>query len=216
VIDNSDLWLKQAGEILQPGVGTRGAGQGSRAVAFATSLLTALYGPESTQLQQFRDGCAAIAKIAPNPVNMDHELLQHAKGTIRNTKAELEAGLIVRLRVAVAGEILAELIGLAKDVMADRTEEAKNAGAVVLAAAYEGLMRRMGEEFAGVTGRPKLEEVINALKTANVLKGGQVGTAQSYLKFRNDSLHADWKNVDRSQVESCLAFSEALVVKHFS
>ena len=74
----------------------------------------------------------------------------------------------------------------------------------------------MGEEFAGVTTRLNLGEVITTLKNASVLKGGQVGTAQSYLKFRNDSLHADWKNVDRSQVESCLAFSESLLVKHFS
>ena len=74
----------------------------------------------------------------------------------------------------------------------------------------------MGEEFAGVTTRPKLEEVIAALKTADVLKGGQIATAQGFLKFLNDSLHADWANVDRSQVESCLAFSESLLLKHFS
>lgn len=214
MVDNSDLWLKQAEAMLQKGMTAPGAG--SEAVQFATSMLTALYGSESPQLKQFRAGCEAIAKSAPNPTNMGVHLWQHALGVIRNTKAELEAGLIIKLRVAVAGEILAELIRLAREIMGDRTEEAKNVGAVLIAAAYEGLMRRMGEEFAGVTGRPKLEEVITALKAANVLKGGQVGTAQSYLKFRNDSLHADWKNVDRSQVESCLAFIESLLVKHFS
>ena len=213
MIDNSNLWLKQAEEMLQKG---SGPAAGAEAVHFATSMLTALYGPESPQLTQFLAGCAAIAKSAHTPEGMNFPLLMHARGAIKGTKAELEAGLIVRLRVAVAGEILAELIRLAKEIIVDRTEEAKNAGAVLIAAAYEGLMRRMGEEFAGVTARPKLEEVITALKAANVLKGGQVGTAQSYLKFRNDSLHADWKNVDRSQVESCLSFIESLLVKHFS
>jgi hypothetical protein len=120
------------------------------------------------------------------------------------------------LRVGVAGEILAQLIGLAKETIGDRTDEAKNVAAVLAASAYEGLIRRMGEEFAGVTDRPKLEAVITALKVANILKGGQVGTAQSYLQFRNDSLHADWNKVDRSQVESRLAFSESLLTKHFS
>jgi len=137
-------------------------------------------------------------------------------GAIRNVIAELKAGLIVKLRVVVAGEILAELIRLSKELMIDRTEEAKTTAAVLVAAAYEGLIRRMGEEFAGVTDRPKLEEVIGTLKNAAVLKGGEVAVAQSYLKFRNDSLHADWKNVDRSQVESCLAFSESLLLKHFT
>ena len=211
MVDNSDLWLKQAKERLDnPGW------SGSEVASFATSMLTALYGPESPQLKQFQSGCAAIAKSARNPAFMDRYLLGHATGTVRNTIAELEAGLIIKLRVAVAGEILMELIRLAKEIMAHRTEEAKNAGAVLIAAAYEGLLRRMGGEFAGVTARPKLDEVITALKNASALKGGQVGLAQSYLKFRNDSLHADWKNVDRSQVESCLSFIESLLSKHFS
>lgn len=214
MVDTSDLWLRQAEEMLQKG--RVGPGEGSSAAQFATSMLTALYGPESPQLTQFRAGCEEIAKSAPNPTNMQHHIWQHAIGAIRNAKAELEAGLIFNLRACIAGEILAELIRLAKEIMVDRTEEAKNVSAVLIAAAYEGLMRRMGEEFASVTGRLKLEEVITALKAASVLKGGQVAIAQSYLKFRNDSLHADWENVDRSQVESCLAFIESLLVKHFS
>jgi hypothetical protein len=36
----------------------------------------------------------------------------------------------------------------------------------------------MGEEFAGVSGGPKLEDVIAALKVADVLTGGQVHTAK--------------------------------------
>jgi hypothetical protein len=74
----------------------------------------------------------------------------------------------------------------------------------------------MGEEFAGVTDRPTLQTVIGKLKDANVLKGAEVGVALGYLKFRNDSLHADWKIVERSVVESCLAFNESLLLKHFA
>jgi hypothetical protein len=215
MVNNSDLWLKRADDLLKkPWIGQPGVG--SEAVQFAASMLTAFYGPESPQLEQFRAGCDAIAKNVREPVPMDQNLWLHAHGVIRNAKAEIEAGLIVRLRVAVAGEILVELVRLAKEVMDSRTEEAKDVAAVLVAAAYEGLLRRMGEEFAGVTGRPKLDEVIAALKAGNILKGGQIGLAQSYLKFRNDSLHADWESVDRSQVESCLAFSESLLGKYFS
>jgi hypothetical protein len=210
--DNSQLWLEKAEQILQ----NSGNIGGSEAVQFTTSMMTALYGPGSPQITQFRDGCAAITKTATGLRDMNFYLQQHAVVIIRNITGEVKAGLIVRLRVAVAGEILAELIRLAKEIMVDHTDEAKNAAAVLSAAAYEGLIRRMGEEFASVTDRPKLEDVIRTLKTANVLKGGQVGTAQSYLKFRNDSLHAYWNNVDRSQVESCLAFSESLLLKHFA
>lgn len=210
---NSRLWIERAEQLFQNGTGVV---HGSEGVQLATSMMTALYGAESPQIKQFRDGCAAVAKVAASPKNLDFALGQHAVGAIRNTIAELKAGLIVRLRAVVAGEILEGLLRLAKEILVDRTEEAKNTAAVLVAAAYEGLMRSMGEEFAGVAGRPKLEELIGILKAASVLRGGEVGTAQSYLKFRNDSLHADWRNVDRPQVESCLAFSEALLVKHFT
>lgn len=122
----------------------------------------------------------------------------------------------MKMRVAVVGEVLSEMVRLAKEILSERTEASKNTAAVLTAAAYEGLVRRMGEELADVTDRPKLEDVIGTLKRADILKGGQIGTAQSFLKFRNDALHADWSQIDRSQVESCIAFCESLLLKHFS
>lgn len=157
-----------------------------------------------------------ISKTAKSTTDADFYKGQHALGAIKTAKEELEAGLIVRVRVLVAGEMLAELLRLGKEALEARTGETKNVAAVLIAAAFEDLMRRMGEEFASVVGRPELQEVIIALKDAGVLKGGQIGTAQSYLKFRNDSLHADWSKVDRSQVASCLGFTEELLTKHFS
>jgi hypothetical protein len=213
--DNSAAWKARATEILDRNT-TGGHGAGSEAVQFAASMLAALCGPESPQMKQLQSGCDSVEKKAIAAQDLDFRLKNHAFAVIRNTLAELDAGLIVNLRVAIAGEVLVEMIRLAKDILVDHTEEAKNVAAVLIAAAYEGLMRRMGEEFAGVAGRPKLEEVIGALKTADVFKGATVGIAQSYLKFRNDSLHADWKKVDRSQAETCLAFSESLLLKHFS
>jgi hypothetical protein len=208
VIDNSELWSKQAEEMLKRTERSNVDDilvSSSEAAHFATSMLTALYGAESPQLKRFQ-----AAALMPS-----FGLLGHARGPIKSANAELKAGLIARLRVAVAGEILAELLGLAKEVLEERSDAARNTSAVLVAAAFENLIRRMGEEFAGVTTRPKLHEVITALKDAGVLKGGQVATATSYLKFRNDSLHADWALVGRSQVESCLAFTESLLVKHF-
>ena len=203
MIDNSETWSKEAEVMLKSADGI----SSSEAVQFATSMLTAFYGAESPQLAQFRNGCAGKSEIL---------LLYHALGAIKAADRELKTGLIVNLRVAVAGEVLTELIRLAKDILVDRTEAATDAGGVLVAAAYEGVLRRMGDEFAGITNRPKLQDVTTALKDAGVLRGGQVGTAQGYLKFRNDSLHADWNAIDLSQVNSCLAFAESLLLKHFS
>jgi hypothetical protein len=209
---NAEPLLKRAREVLAKPASVNASEQ----VQFATSMLTALHGAQSTQLKAFLDGCAAISKNTSGAGNAAHHLYHHAQGAIRNAIAEMEGGLIVSLRAVVAGEIFSELVGLGKETLQGGTESAKNVSAVLIAAAFEDLMRRMGSELAGVAGRPKLDDVLIALKNAGVTKGGEVGTAQSYLKFRNDSLHADWANVSRAQVESCTAFIEAMLVKHFS
>jgi hypothetical protein len=74
----------------------------------------------------------------------------------------------------------------------------------------------MGARLANVQGRPDLSSIITALKAAGLLAGAALTTGQGYLKFRNDALHADWQNVDRAVVGSCIAFVEALLMQHFS
>jgi hypothetical protein len=211
---DSTAWIKRANEVISLG-DSASHGVASEATQFATSLLTVLYGPQSTQLQAFSAGCDAISKMRSGTGSVPIQLCRHARGAITNAKAELEAGLVGSLRVQVAGEVLADLVSLGKEALADSTDAAKNVAAVLIAGAFEDLIRRMGSELAGVAGRPSLQDVITELKNAGVLKGGEIGTAQSFLKFRNDSLHADWANVSRAQVESCTAFIDAMLLKHF-
>jgi hypothetical protein len=213
---DSAAWIKRADKVISLGDSASQA-VGSEATQFATSLLTALYGPQSTQLKAFSASCDAILKTKQSGLGgVSVELCRHARGTIINAKAELESGLVGNLRVQVTGEVLADLLSLGKEILHGGTDVEKNVAAVLIAAAFEDLMRRMGAEFAGVVGRPSLQDVVTALKDAGVLKGGEIGTAQSFLKFRNDSLHADWSNVSRAQVESCTAFVDSMLLKHFS
>ena len=208
---NAESWIKRANEVLNDPQKAH-----HESVPFAVSLLNSVYGPHSVQFTSFNDQLNRVAVHAPNSANARYQQVLTAQGVIRNTVAELEGGLVATLRTLVAGEIFGELVSLAKQILTDQGESAKNVGAVLVAAAFEDLLRRMGAELAGVAGRPTLQEVVSALKSASVLKGGEVATTQGFLKFRNDSLHADWSNVQRSQVESCLAFIEALLLKHFS
>ncbi len=208
MLDKGEAWLTRAKTMLAKGQ------PGAEEIQFATSLLVAIYGPQSAQLNAYSTALTQIAKSSP--LGLVYQQGLYAYGVIRNTVAEIEHGLITSLRAQIAGEILAELVGLGKEALEDDTDSAKNVAGVLVAAAFEDLLRRMGKELAGVVGRPKLEVVITALKDAGILKGGEVGTAQSYLKFRNDSLHADWGKVQRSQIQSCIGFIEALLVKHYS
>ena len=127
--------------------------------------------------------------------------------------AEIKSGLVQSIRLGVVGEVLAELAAMARDAL---DEKSVQVAAVLTAAAFEDLMRRLGQEKAGITSRIKLDQVLVELKEKGILQGGEPGVAQSFLKFRNDSLHADWSNVTESQVSSCLGLLDSLIIKHLS
>jgi len=206
--NDTDAWLKRAKEILAKGNAAH------EAAPFAASILAALYGPHSAQLEAFNGRMGEISRSAKE--NAAYQRQAYAYSTVLNVVGEIENGLIANLRTQVAGEVLADLVGLGKEILTGDSDAAKNVSAVLIAAAFEDLIRRMGSELAGVVGRPKLEDVIGSLKNADILKGSEVSISLSYLPFRNDSLHADWPKVQRSQVQSCTAFIEALLMKHFS
>jgi hypothetical protein len=209
-LDNTEAWLTRARIVIAD------ERRGLQAGHFAISFLTAVYGENSPQLKGFNTGLAQITKIAEHQIRSETRQRKYAQDAISNVVGEIEGGLIVSLRARITGEILSDLIGLAKEILQDSSESAKNVAAVLVAAAFEDVMRRMGSALAGVGGRPKLEVVVNALNGASVLKVGEVGLAQSFLKFRNDTLHANWRLVDKSQIQSCMAFIEAVLLKHFS
>ena len=87
--------------------------------------------------------------------------------------------------------------------------------AVLAAAAFEDVLRRLAD-LKGVAHKEKLADVLMALKDLGILQGAEVGIAQSYLSFRNRSLHAQWNEVDGPAIESALAFIEQLILKHLT
>ncbi len=119
------------------------------------------------------------------------------------------------LKQQLSGEILSDFILLARGATAEKGDGAKNVAAVLAAAVFEDTIRRMGSELAGVQDRPDLQDVIIELKKEQILEGPQIAIAQSYLKFRNDALHADWDKIERSSIQSILGFVEQLLLKHF-
>ena len=155
---DTDVWIKRADEVLG---GSHSIGNTSEEMQFATSMIAAFYGPESPQMKTFRDTAEGIHKLKEG---VQHHLQLHALATIRAVKAQVQAGLAKNVRALIAGENIAEFLELAKDVMRENSEASKNVGAVLVAAAFEDLIRRLGAEFAGVTDRTDLQEVINILK----------------------------------------------------
>lgn len=191
-------------------------GMGNHLFNGALTVMSAVYGPESHQVKAIQDFAPEVRgrKTGHLSHNM-YDLITALKGALQNLRAELDAGFVGSLQLTITGEVLTDFIRLAKEVLTERGDNAKNVSAVLTAAAYEDTIRRMGEDLAGITQRIDLSEVINILKVKGFLKGPQVGIALSYLKFRNDALHADWAQIDRTSVSSALGFIEELLLKHF-
>jgi hypothetical protein len=172
------------------------------------SLLALVYGQESTQLATFN------RRMSEDPSASG--LVRLCTGVLQNMASEIEAGLTGSLRQQIAGEVLTDLVQLSRSVLGEPGDKAKNVAAVLAAAAFEDTIRRMGNTLVGGIGQDDLADVLNKLKTSQVILGPQVGIAQSYLSFRNHALHANWDKIERESVHSVLGFVEQLLLKHFS
>jgi len=182
-----------------------------------TSLLSLVYGPRSPQLDHFSVSLAGIRKGTGGGTGWERqEISRVAQGALRNLRREIESGLTANLRQQVTGEVLTDFIQLARTVLNESGDGAKNVAAVLTAAAFEDTIRRMGETLAGVIGQDDLSEVLKRLKENGAIQSPQVGIAQSYLTFRNRALHANWDQVERESIHSVLGFTEQLLVKHFA
>jgi hypothetical protein len=178
------------------------------------SLLTAIYGPTSIQLKTFLEATTATT-MSMGRGGYFPSVIAVVGGTLRTLRADLEVGLTATLRGQVAGEIVGDFLGLARGVLADKSEGATHVAFVLVAAAFEDTLRRLCAS-KGIPHEEKLADVVAKLKDGQFLVGTQVPVALSYLKFRNDALHARWTSIERASVMSALGFVEELILKHFS
>jgi hypothetical protein len=188
------------------------------ALQAAVTLAGIIYGAGTPQVGILLEA----AKIGrANPEGLIHRSFHRhvwpvVQGSLRAMRADVELGLVGNIERRAAGEVIADMLGLAKEALSDGSDGARNVAAVLTAAAFEDTIRRMGATLAKVQGRPDLFDVLTALKESKVLVAAPHTTAQSYLKFRNDSLHADWARLNAAVVGSCITFTEALLLQHFS
>lgn len=62
----------------------------------------------------------------------------------------------------------------------------------------------------------EISEVINALKAAGALTGGQAKVIRPFVGIRNKAMHAEWDKIDTSEVHSVIAFVQDFIAKRFT
>lgn len=180
----------------------------------ALSVMIALHGESSAQVMSLMREREQISENAKGR-RIDKDVGELAEGTIKNLKAEIDAGFVGSLQRTVTGEVLTDFVALSRQALDhDKSDESKNVAAVLGAAAFEDTLRRLSSSH-GIPHMEKLADVLNELKDKKILQGAQVGIAGSYLNFRNSALHAQWDRIDRAGVASVLGFVEQLLLSHF-
>ena len=170
----------------------------------AITLLEAVHGEHCRQLESLENSANMIEKEAGNEFLRQKAIYARAQGALRNLKDEIEGGIIGSMTRTIAGEVMGDLVLLAKEHLGREGDGEKNVAAVLAAAAFEDTIRRMGLLFAGIVDRVELPKILAELKSRGVLPGSQVGVVQAHFQFRNDALHADWTKIDRVAVGTAI------------
>jgi|KBSMisStandDraft_5_1062788.scaffolds.fasta_scaffold540470_2 hypothetical protein len=215
---STDAITKRADELLAIiDAAGENAAQISEAFSGTLNLLGIVHGPGNIQERQLIQAMGAADKAnGTRSYNLHRFVAPAVQGALKSLRADVSAGLTSNIAMQASGLELGDFLALAKQALDGHKDGEKNVAAVLVAAAFEDTLRRLAEVKAGVTDGPKLEQVIGKLKAAGTLAGAAISTATSGLKFRNDSLHADWDNIDKVTIGTYLAFVEGLLLKHFS
>jgi hypothetical protein len=179
------------------------------------TILKLTHGDNSPQIAAFRDLIASQQKSKEVPQRISRETALSARGVLTSLKREVEEGLVGSLRREVTGEVLGDLLQLGKATLDEGTDNSKNVAAVLVAAAFEDTIRRLGAIHCGIHAPVPLPDILAQLKDANVLKGSQVGVVQSHFQFRNHALHAEWTKIDTVAVGTAISLVQELLLKHF-
>lgn len=180
----------------------------------AVDIMMVLYGPSSVQLQNFLKEEESIRQnyVGAGGAEFRQQL---TRGVLKNLKAAIETGIIESLQKSITGEVLSDFLQLARTVFDEKGDNAKNVASVLAAALFEDTLRRIAI-LNGIPHIEKLQDVITELKNKSLLKGSQVGIANSYLNFRNNALPAQWDKLERESVASVLGFCEHLMLKEIA
>ena len=126
---------------------------------------------------------------------------------------DFEAGLMAELDTRITGEVISDLLQLAKIALRDSR---KDVAAVLVAAALEDSLKRCARlNGLEISEKTPLTQVIKALKSEGVRVGGQKGVANTLPGFRNAALHANWAEIAETDVASVIGFVEQFLVRNF-
>jgi hypothetical protein len=180
--------------------------------AATINIIESLYGRESVQLQELLRLVKEVRDTNPIPGVMDREIASVLGGQLSNALSELRAGLIQNIYKRAIGEAIGDFIFLAHEAL---EEDQKDVAAVLASAALEDAMKNMATSLGLDVDEKELSAVVNALKSKSFFKGAQHKIVTSFVRLRNNAMHANWERISKPDVESLVAFMKSFTLEHF-
>lgn len=180
--------------------------------AAAVNIFEALYGRNSIQLDELLRLVKEIRTVNPHPGVMDSDIATVLNGQLSNALSELRTGLIQKIYTRAVGEAIGDFIFLAHEAL---EENQKDVAAVLASAALEDAMKNKATSLGLDVEGKKLSAVVGALKSKSFFQGAQHKVVSSFVKLRNNSMHANWDRVAEPEVESLVAFVKSFALEHF-
>lgn len=137
---------------------------------------------------------------------------QRLAGTLRSTIAAIDMGLMSHIRMEAAGGVYGSLVVAAKQAT---DEGQKDVAAVLGCAALEDALKRFALLKELNVEEKSMTDVVNALKGAGAIPSAQAEIAKSFVDVRNRAFHAQWDRLDKTSVQSLIAFTELFLTEHF-
>ena len=177
-------------------------------------ILELLYGKDNGKLKSLLDSKNDSNKLGYYYISELYERqIQLCLGVLRSIKTEIELGLIGSLEKQYKGEVFGDLIKMAKESM---DNDFKDVAAVLGCAALEDSLKKIAV-INGLDVEDKgMSEVINALKSIQILQGASASITTSYVKLRNKVFHAEFDKFEKEDVKSLIAFTEEFILKHLN
>ena len=208
------MMLKRIDQLLQLlGAGGLPHETGAQVYTGTLQLASLLYGPDSNQVDSVKE----IHKRCTNyeiRIDLRHKyMMPELAGTLRNYKTEVEDGLITSIQKQAQGEVLSDFVVLSKHALQDGS---KDVAAVLACAALEDCLKKFARSHGLDADDKDMSQVINLLKSKELLKQAELRIAQSYVTFRNKAFHAEWDKIGEPEVGSAIGFAENFLLTHFT
>jgi hypothetical protein len=109
------------------------------------TVTRAAYGDNDERLGDIRSNAQAYFKHDPSAEYAITHCMQVCGGVLANLKEEIGAGLLGSVETCVTGDVLSDVVGLARLVLQEQGDDPRNVAAVLTAAAFEDSLKVVAE-----------------------------------------------------------------------